>query len=746
MREVWWFLLSLFLGFLLCGSTSFAKDKTEATIEEIVVTGEKLIVPTRQTGETVYTGTEITRKGFDLSGDKGKTNIYEAISILPGITFENPDANNAATEQANVRIRGVRGYLGAMTVQGIPNYGGNPMGPRAYIYDLENFESIAVYKGAVPSDLGAGVGNRGGAIELRPRWAAGKTGFTLSQSLGSYNYKRTYMRIDTGEFYPVGSRFSLSYSYTDQDKWKGPGDMGPRNNINLTFVHPIGNNIEAKFWGNFNEMTHHKYRFFSYNQILDLDRTYRLDFNASITGVPAQDYLYYKFNKESHENGDFFTSLEAKLTDNVRISLRPYISKENARIWDGSENIQNRPGVQKRTRDIGREGVISEVVIDFSPIRAVAGYHYESADMKIYLENYWLNSDGSLTYRGYGVFATSGKTYINSPYAKLSGSVYRFNWQAGMKYFKFEDSDSEGYVTQYPGGVPTLVRAPDLDREGRTYGIWLPTAGVSYTVSKNLETYLSYGKNFIRPYAYMPLVSLYNRLRTQFQSAGVTLNDLFRGYDIEKSDNIDLGVRLRNDFLELNPTFFYSRHKNLLMTVTDSRILDSGKPINYQQNIGKASGYGFELGTNVFFSDWLTFYINPVYNHLTYDGNITYSGTTLSTDGRQIVDVPRWTVSTGLIFKYKNFEVIPQMKYLGKRYGDCEHKEEISSYALFGLKFSYVKEKAWFSKTFVVSLELDNVFNKKYVSVINAMDDAVTGTTYGVGPPFTVRGLVSFKF
>jgi iron complex outermembrane receptor protein len=182
------------------------------------------------------------------------------------------------------------------------------------------------------------------------------------------------------------------------------------------------------------------------------------------------------------------------------------------------------------------------------------------------------------------------------------------------------------------------------------------------------------------------------------------------------------------------------------MTVTDSRILDSGKPINYQQNIGKASGYGFELGTNVFFSDWLTFYINPVYNHLTYDGNITYSGTTLSTDGRQIVDVPRWTVSTGLIFKYKNFEVIPQMKYLGKRYGDCEHKEEISSYALFGLKFSYVKEKAWFSKTFVVSLELDNVFNKKYVSVINAMDDAVTGTTYGVGPPFTVRGLVSFKF
>ena len=44
------------------------------------------------------------------------------------------------------------------------------------------------------------------------------------------------------------------------------------------------------------------------------------------------------------------------------------------------------------------------------------------------------------------------------------------------------------------------------------------------------------------------------------------------------------------------------------------------------------------------------------------------------------------------------------------------------------------------------SLEFDNIFNKKYVSVINAMDDAVSGTTYGVGAPFTVRGSISFSF
>ena len=233
----------LSIVFLLCFVFSvFAEEKEEAKLEEIVVTGEKFIVPTKQTGETVYTGTEITRKGLDIS-EKGKSNIYEAISILPGVVFESADANNLATEQANIRIRGVRGYLGTMTVEGIPNYGGNPIGPRAYIYDLENFDSIAVYKGAVPGDLGVGVGNRGGAIELKPKWALEKMGFTISQSLGSFEYKRTYMRFDTGEFYPSGSRLSLSYSYTGQDKWKGPGDIGPRNNLNLTFVQPIWKNL-----------------------------------------------------------------------------------------------------------------------------------------------------------------------------------------------------------------------------------------------------------------------------------------------------------------------------------------------------------------------------------------------------------------------------------------------------------------------------------------------------------------------
>ncbi|HQD37012.1 MAG TPA: TonB-dependent receptor [Thermodesulfovibrio thiophilus] len=738
--------LIVFIVVFLCFDPAPAGQQNDTKLPEVVVTGEKIMTPTKQTGETVYTGTELTTKGLELSGERGKTNIYEAISILPGVVFESPDSNNLATEQTNIRVRGIRGYLGAMTVEGIPNYGGNPMGPRAYIYDLENFESISLYKGAVPGDLGVGVGNRGGAIELRPLWADEKFGLKLSQSVGSFEYKRTFLRLDSGTIGSVQTRLSLSYSFTEQDKWKGPGDIGPRNNFNFTFVQPVGETIEIKLWANFNEIKHYKYRSLSYKEIKDLDNFYRLDFNKSFTGTPADDYFYYKYNWERHKNRDFYGFINVKVSDSIKLIFKPYISKEDAKIKDGLESIQGKPGVQERIRDIERKGLISEIAFEPGNIKASLGYHYESADMNIYTENYWINNEANLTYRGYGVLTTTETNYINSPYLKIAGTIEKINWQMGIKYFKFKDSESKGYVTEYPGGIPTLVRAPDLDRKSRIYDIWLPTAGLSYSFDDSVEVYISYGKNFIRPYAYMPLLSLYNRLRPNFQAAGITLNDLFEGYNIERSYNVDFGVRIIKDIIEITPTLFLSKHKNLLTTVSDPRVLDSGKSVNYQQNLGKAKGYGLELPMNVFLSNGLTFYLNPTYNHLTYDGDITYQGQTFSTDGKQVVDVPRWSATSGLIIKYEDFEIIPQLRYIGKRYGNVEHKEKVASYQVFDLKLSYIKEKIGTLKTLKASIELDNIFDKKYVSVINAMDNAVSGTTYYVGAPFTVKGSISFTF
>jgi len=91
-------------------------DKREVELEEVVIKEKRIVLPTKQAGETVYTGVEITKRGMELSGIKGTLNVYEVLSILPGVVFESSDPSNLAAENINVRIRGIRGYLGGLTV------------------------------------------------------------------------------------------------------------------------------------------------------------------------------------------------------------------------------------------------------------------------------------------------------------------------------------------------------------------------------------------------------------------------------------------------------------------------------------------------------------------------------------------------------------------------------------------------------------------------------------------------------
>jgi iron complex outermembrane receptor protein len=49
-------------------------------------------------------------------------------------------------------------------------------------------------------------------------------------------------------------------------------------------------------------------------------------------------------------------------------------------------------------------------------------------------------------------------------------------------------------------------------------------------------------------------------------------------------------------------------------------------------------------------------------------------------------------------------------------------------------------------KEFKVFLELNNLFDRHYVSSISAWDDTVSGASYYVGAPFSLKAGLSFKF
>jgi iron complex outermembrane receptor protein len=160
--------------------------------------------------------------------------------------------------------------------------------------------------------------------------------------------------------------------------------------------------------------------------------------------------------------------------------------------------------------------------------------------------------------------------------------------------------------------------------------------------------------------------------------------------------------------------------------------------------VGEAIGYGVELETNFFLGDHVTFFCNPTYTSLTYDDDLTFAGATLDTEGNQVVDTPEWMLKTGLILRWRDFEVVPMLRYLDDRFGDAENTEEIDDYVVVDLKVGYTKKDIAFFESLKVSLEFTNLFDEEYVSLINAMDDSRAGSTsYYVGAPFTA--LLSFS-
>ena len=177
----------------------------------------------------------------------------------------------------------------------------------------------------------------------------------------------------------------------------------------------------------------------------------------------------------------------------------------------------------------------------------------------------------------------------------------------------------------------------------------------------------------------------------------------------------------------------------------DARV--TGTPISYQQNIGKATGYGLDLEMTAFVTDYLTVFLNPTWTSLTYDGDMTYQGARLASNGKQVVDTPVWMLKSGIILKLGDFEIIPKVRVIGERYGDVEHKEKIDPYAVADLSISYTKKKVLSTAQLKVSLELTNLTDERYVAVVNSSDDTRAGSTsYHQGAPFSAIGSVSVQF
>ena len=230
-KRVFWATTALFSGLLVAGAASAQSSGTVATeateLDAVVVTGTRGPFTTDGSivAETVAKTRSTITQEFISTQSPGQT-ILQTLNLVPGLNFVNSDPYG--NSGGNIRLRGFDGNRVSLTFDGIPlNDTGNYATYTNQQLDPELIERAAVNTGTTDVDSPTASAT-GGTINYTTARPLEEMGAQFNATFGAFDYRRLYARFDTGAFGPWDTTAYLTFSGTDYDKFKGPGNLEKR--------------------------------------------------------------------------------------------------------------------------------------------------------------------------------------------------------------------------------------------------------------------------------------------------------------------------------------------------------------------------------------------------------------------------------------------------------------------------------------------------------------------------------------
>jgi iron complex outermembrane recepter protein len=247
-------------------ATAFAQSTGSVDFEKetIVVTGTRVKevggvqAPDTPKAKAVLTQEMIARQ------NPGQT-VLDTINLVPGVSFQNNDAYGSSG--GTLTIRGFDSSRISLTFDGIQlNDSGNYAIYSNQQMDPELIEQVNVNLGTTDVDSPT-ASAAGGTVNYRTRIPRRELGGMVNVSMGSFDYKRVFAMLETGEFTPFGTRAFISGSIARNDKFRGPGEIYKRQ-VNARLYQDIGDNGDfVSISGHFNRNRNNFYRNPSINDL-----------------------------------------------------------------------------------------------------------------------------------------------------------------------------------------------------------------------------------------------------------------------------------------------------------------------------------------------------------------------------------------------------------------------------------------------------------------------------------------------
>jgi iron complex outermembrane receptor protein len=199
------------------GTEAAEEDLTEVVVSATRIRNIGII------GEQNAPKSRISLSGEYLDKQLAGQSVFQALNQVPGVTFTNSDPYG--TSGGNLRIRGFDGSRVSVTFDGVPlNDSGNYALFTNQMLDSELIDRVDVNLGTTDVDSPTASAT-GGTVAYRTRKPTDEFGGQAVVSGGEENYKRAFLRVDSGEVGPWGTKAFIAASYQNYDKFKGPGEL-----------------------------------------------------------------------------------------------------------------------------------------------------------------------------------------------------------------------------------------------------------------------------------------------------------------------------------------------------------------------------------------------------------------------------------------------------------------------------------------------------------------------------------------
>ena len=740
--------LALFVA-AMGSMAAYAEDVTLPTIEVSAKKNTPYVMTDENSPATVY---QVGGEGVSLFGGPGEVNANKVIDRIPSVNAQSADAYGLANIPGGVKGLRVRGEMiphgDSSTVEGLPLGGLNPGPGNEWLLDLENVAAVSLRQGPIAPDHFS-MFTTNGVLDREILWPKAQRGAQVAQSVGSDNFQRTFARVDSGKL-SEGSELFLSASYTEADKWRGPGESpAGRSNVEIAWSRPLGERANGKLLVAYNDFKADNYRPLSYSQASDLNDFRNFDFNPASSATAATAITYYGYNRQDFTNWSFMGEYEYALSDASKLVVKPYYLKENGEYFDGMANGK----VRQWLIDHQWSGLTAEVQIHFANTGMKFGYWYETSDPPgppTAWKMYNPTPGGGLTGASWGILASpTTKHSFNSLYALADQSFGALKAQAGARYVRetlpginFYNTTGIGDVSYDQALAQSGGVVANRSVSSFAFGEFLPFVAFDYKLSQATDMKVSMGRTYGAPA--IDVWPVFQQNSTTFIAHNLTADTLWHKLKAETANALDVGLRINTEQGYFEPTLFYSRNHDKLVSYNSD---PGGVNVAYSQNVGETHAYGIQATTGLTLHSNVELFATASYTRNVFDQNLPLlNGSSLVVAGNQLPDTPKLQANLGGSWQHGDFSVTPLMRYTGYRYGDTLQMQKIGGYSTFDLTLNY-KEKIRVGKL-GASLSVQNIFDRQYIGFIN-VSNAYTmapGAQYYPGAPRTVVAKATLDF